>query len=455
MLRDKDDKVRRALAGILGRIGPAAAAAVPALIEMLRDKDHDVGKNAIAAEALERIGPAAKTAVPALTELLREKDVKICIVAAHALGGIGPEAKAAVPALAEFLRGPDSRIRHVAVTALGNIGPGAEAAIPALADLLRDNNERGQGGAAGALARIGLAAVPALTRLLRDKDNEIRVTAARVLTDVGAGAKSAVPILTELLRDKDDEVRIVAAQALGQSAPGRRGPSRRSPNCSGTRTTRFASPPRRPSAALAPKRSRLSRSSLNCSATKRTRFARLPPGPWQGSARQPSRPSLSCSMTLGGGPSGGSRGRGEHQERKEAGGKRGAKDYAALCGCVFWRGVLLSRLGSTLSTVDAPVAGFKLRAELTGCRKEAGHVVESCRAFEPRGRVVLAFCQTGRQEARAEEHRGTQVVDRAGVGCVESVSPRVDALCVFRPPFLRSATLLRPLIPTVCLHLLG
>jgi HEAT repeat protein len=62
---------RRHAADVLGRIGPGAASAVPALISALADVDDDV--KGWAASALGRIGPAAASALPAL-RLLRKSD---------------------------------------------------------------------------------------------------------------------------------------------------------------------------------------------------------------------------------------------------------------------------------------------------------------------------------------------------------------------------------------------
>jgi HEAT repeat protein len=62
-LRDSDDRVRFMAAAALGRIGPAAEAAIPALLETL---DDPAASNE-AAESLVRLG---KAAVPALLEVM-------------------------------------------------------------------------------------------------------------------------------------------------------------------------------------------------------------------------------------------------------------------------------------------------------------------------------------------------------------------------------------------------
>lgn len=52
-LKDKDKVARRVAAKALGKIGPAAKAAVPALTEALKDKDEDVRREA--AKALKKL----------------------------------------------------------------------------------------------------------------------------------------------------------------------------------------------------------------------------------------------------------------------------------------------------------------------------------------------------------------------------------------------------------------
>jgi hypothetical protein len=71
----------------------ADPAAVPVLVELLRDEDAAVG--AEAADALARIGPGAKTAVPALLDALRRGGTEggpRAEAAANALRKIAPEA---------------------------------------------------------------------------------------------------------------------------------------------------------------------------------------------------------------------------------------------------------------------------------------------------------------------------------------------------------------------------
>ncbi len=100
---------------------------VPTLIHKLKDRDKEVRFNA--AYAVGKIGPAAKEAVPALIAALKDE---YRWVAASALGKIGP---AAVPALIAALKDEDGSVRVSAAFALGWIGP---AAFPSLIAALKD-----------------------------------------------------------------------------------------------------------------------------------------------------------------------------------------------------------------------------------------------------------------------------------------------------------------------------
>jgi HEAT repeat protein len=70
-LRSKDARVRREAVFKLGNVGPADAAAFPAVSAALGDKDWRVRREAIL--ALTKFGPEAREAVPTLTRL-RQRD---------------------------------------------------------------------------------------------------------------------------------------------------------------------------------------------------------------------------------------------------------------------------------------------------------------------------------------------------------------------------------------------
>jgi HEAT repeat protein len=123
-LADKDSNVSEAA---LDGVGPKTKAAVPALVEVLKDEKATQSRQFLAASALESIGPEAKAAVPTLVEVLKnEKATQSQLVSAiNVLRSIGPEAKAAVPALLETLKRKDAFVRRTAERALQKIDPGA------------------------------------------------------------------------------------------------------------------------------------------------------------------------------------------------------------------------------------------------------------------------------------------------------------------------------------------
>lgn len=71
--------------------------------------------------AVGKMGPSAAWAVPALTELLHDRRPGIRRIAADSLGQIGVAAAASEPALRESLKDPDDRVRSAAKSALAAV----------------------------------------------------------------------------------------------------------------------------------------------------------------------------------------------------------------------------------------------------------------------------------------------------------------------------------------------
>ena len=217
---DKDIGARSRAAGALGRIGPAAKDAVPALIEALKakkDPKYFFVVRASAAFALGEIRPATKGTVRALAEALKDAGSSVGSKVTAALGKIGPNAKEAVPALIARLDGGKSKSRSVrleSISALSKIGP---VAIPALLEASKNGTTVSIFGdsAIPVLARMGVSAVSGLKKALKHKSEKVRLTAAASLGQIGPDAKDAVPPLKLMSEnDPDASVRRVAAMAL-------------------------------------------------------------------------------------------------------------------------------------------------------------------------------------------------------------------------------------------------
>jgi HEAT repeat protein len=93
---------------------------VSSLRKTLRE-DTDPNMRYYAAQSLGSFGPEAKAAVPDLIEALKDENRTVRMGAGYALAEIGPAAAAAVPALQEAARDPEKEVRDAAEYALKKI----------------------------------------------------------------------------------------------------------------------------------------------------------------------------------------------------------------------------------------------------------------------------------------------------------------------------------------------
>lgn len=118
----------------LGRLGPLAADAAPAIREASRDNK---GLRRNAAISLYRIcGAEAEDAYATLLETVRTGDGTSCRLAVLAFRDRPHAAAAVISALVEALRARDDGIRYHVAEALRNLGPAARPALPALREAL-------------------------------------------------------------------------------------------------------------------------------------------------------------------------------------------------------------------------------------------------------------------------------------------------------------------------------
>jgi vesicle coat complex subunit len=103
----------------------AAKRDIKGLIKTLRSKDNAMRYSA--ARAISKLGPDAAEAVPALVEMLKHWDTMTRAAAAGAIGNIGinckKEVAPAIPALNDALKDNENIVRRAAATALQDIDP--------------------------------------------------------------------------------------------------------------------------------------------------------------------------------------------------------------------------------------------------------------------------------------------------------------------------------------------
>ncbi len=207
LAKEKDEEVRKAAEQATSRIAKPAAAPAPAanagevmykgkpLSHYVRKLDHpDFTTRLFAHSAIDAIGPAAAAAVPALLAVLdgrepaRKLDEPSLKGAALAsLGAIGPAALPAVPKIAAALSSDDVELRRAAARSLARIGPAAKEAVPALITALQEPVMDVRTSVMQALGEIGpeaRAAIPALKALKKDKENWVRVYAGDALLKI-------------------------------------------------------------------------------------------------------------------------------------------------------------------------------------------------------------------------------------------------------------------------------
>ncbi len=179
-LLDGDPAARAAAAEELGKQGPAAAPAVPRLIELFYDDEADAPRKA-AIRALGRIGPAARDARPFLVDLAALRpDLEPMVAQALARIGAPPE-----PPLIDWLRG--------------------KGALPADARTLED------------LAKHATALQPRLLEALVEERSLVVAQAARLLAPAARSSDAVLAAVAALLDAPSACVRIHAAIALSGS----------------------------------------------------------------------------------------------------------------------------------------------------------------------------------------------------------------------------------------------
>jgi HEAT repeat protein len=243
----------------LARLGPAAAPAIPAVIECLHDRNVLV--RAQAARTACRIGVSPARSVRILSELLQSPKPQVCALAAMILGELGPSAKDALPELqarlasaSEIIRlhaaeailkidhddndalreliialgSDDSDVRYFAVNALGSAAIENEEAVFALERALIDDDPNVAAAAGLNLSRLEEGTYWAsadgdesqafeleqLTADLSHSSSAIRQAAAIHLALSGPAARCASEVLHAQLDDPNLVVRVYAAQAL-------------------------------------------------------------------------------------------------------------------------------------------------------------------------------------------------------------------------------------------------
>ena len=177
-LKDHDADTRSDAALLIGELGPAARIAAEDLVEATRDENLNV--RLTSARALGYVHTPAYLAVPALLDLIREKRLESFEnVVSEVLARLGEDA---LPLIIDGLNDSDPGVQAACVRALGTAGANSHAAARALCGRLPYDDS-----AADALVQIGLTSLPALSRAALDPDDVLCLRAARAIRRILPG----------------------------------------------------------------------------------------------------------------------------------------------------------------------------------------------------------------------------------------------------------------------------
>lgn len=174
------------------------------LLSLLSSKDHRYKIQAI--NDLADFGSEARAAIPQLVDLLREDNEQLHASAEIALARIGEES---VSFLSDLLQNEKLEVRRRAASTLNQIGTKSEAMIPQLIQALEDSDPNGdvRWYAVVAIGKIGVAAkeaIPALIKRLEDDKAGIRSWALYALGKMGSFAKEAELIIWETIMQEEN-----------------------------------------------------------------------------------------------------------------------------------------------------------------------------------------------------------------------------------------------------------
>jgi len=196
---------------------PQAQGEVRALIQGLEDENLEQVKRNV--HRLGRLGPNAAAALPALAQLEKHPDGQIRVHAALAICRIDTVTPSALDVLLQELKSPDPGLRSFAAAVIAELGPQSGEALPALVEALQDRDPYVRLHVAEVLIRYDEYSEQALETLLRglnSSDENIRWLTTYSLAELAPQAERAVTALVPLLEDPSMKVRIGAVYALGE-----------------------------------------------------------------------------------------------------------------------------------------------------------------------------------------------------------------------------------------------
>jgi hypothetical protein len=122
------------------RVKSGSAAALPVLLDLLRDPDPDVRFEVVS--TLGFYGPRTDVAVAALEQALTDPEEDVRHTAAHCLGEFVRESAVAREAVCRALKSDDAALHQLVLNGLPESGPESQEVVAALGDALSEEDLR-------------------------------------------------------------------------------------------------------------------------------------------------------------------------------------------------------------------------------------------------------------------------------------------------------------------------
>lgn len=169
---------------------------------------------------LGQAGPAAQAAAPALISLLKANRPNVRVRAALALVKVDPQTRVAAPVLVDAWKVAARPLRLQILTSLSSLQElargDAKDMLPLLLQAAGDADPQVRAQALDTIVRLGPAAAPALAKTLAHPDIAMRREAITQLGRIGTISDAVLPDLVARLKDEDWDIRFRTAQALWQ-----------------------------------------------------------------------------------------------------------------------------------------------------------------------------------------------------------------------------------------------
>jgi HEAT repeat protein len=189
-----NENARFQISSTLGLVVLQVSEAIPTLEKALKHSRPEVRAYAAFAFTSLRDQASGKAVVPALLDLLHDKDARVRGRAVQTLGSLDPANSSLVSLFVTALRDPDAKVRMFAAGALGRTGSGTPEVRDALTIALRDEAPEVRMIAADVLGGMKAEAKEVASAITEAQFNYITNQGAIVITGyIGSGGEVVIP----------------------------------------------------------------------------------------------------------------------------------------------------------------------------------------------------------------------------------------------------------------------